>query len=259
MAPSRRSELLYSSDGGTAFFETDESLLASDTDTYQDIYQRTAGVTTQVSLGTINGNGEFDAEFTGASRDGTRVFFETRELLGNGDTDGNPRTTSTSDLPGSPTRVSKGTINGNGALNANFVGSSDDGTHVIFITDESLLAGDTDSSQDIYDRQPQASPTELSTGVINGNGANSAQRPGLVGRRSPGVLRHRRTAPRAAPPTHPGTLHPQHGRVDVPGLVGCDQRQPRERCPSGRQAPGSVPMCSSGPRAVHSLVLYWFV
>ena len=52
------------------------------------------GQTTLLSTGPTGGNGAFDASFTGASADGTRVFFGTEESLVSADTDA--ATTSTS-------------------------------------------------------------------------------------------------------------------------------------------------------------------
>jgi hypothetical protein len=43
--------------------------------------------TVRVSAGQINGNGVFGAEFTGASANGSRVFYESREKLARGDSD----------------------------------------------------------------------------------------------------------------------------------------------------------------------------
>ena len=48
--------------------------------------------------------------------------------------------------------VSTGPDGGNGAFNAVFRGASQDGTKVFFHTFESLVSGDTDSSQDVYER-----------------------------------------------------------------------------------------------------------
>ena len=47
-----------SGDGARAFFETPESLVAGDTDTAYDIYQRQGGTTTLISTGPTGGNGE---------------------------------------------------------------------------------------------------------------------------------------------------------------------------------------------------------
>jgi hypothetical protein len=135
-----------SSDGLKVFFTTVEQL-GGDTDATSDVYQRSGGATTLVSQGANTGG---PVTFDGTSSDGSRVFFDTDEQLVTGDTD------SSLDLyersSGLTTLVSQGAINGNGALNATFEGASSDGTKVFFQTDEQLVAGDTDSTTDIYER-----------------------------------------------------------------------------------------------------------
>ena len=78
-----------SSDGSRVFFETAEQLVAADTDSAKDLYERstTSGVTETklVSAGQINGNGSFPASFRGTY--GTQVFFHTGEQLVPDDTD----------------------------------------------------------------------------------------------------------------------------------------------------------------------------
>ena len=141
-----------SADGTRVFFTTSEKLTNEDnTDSSQDVYERSGGVTTLVSKGEINGDGAFDAVFRGASADGTRVFFITQEQLTTDDnTDSSFDTYERSG--GVTTLVSKGAINGNGAFTAFFRGASADGTRVFFTTDEKLTNDDnTDSSQDIYE------------------------------------------------------------------------------------------------------------
>ena len=76
-----------SADGSRVFFQTSEPLVATDTDTSRDIYLRENGVTSHLSQGSINGNGAFNATFSGASTDGSRVFLETDEPLAATDTD----------------------------------------------------------------------------------------------------------------------------------------------------------------------------
>ena len=67
-----------SDDGARAFFTTGESLVAGDSDSSADVYERVAGATSLVSTGTGGGNGAFDAMFAGASRDGTTAIFTDR-------------------------------------------------------------------------------------------------------------------------------------------------------------------------------------
>ena len=76
-----------SDDGQTAVFETTESLVASDTDTMQDVYARSAGTTTLVSTGPVGGNGSSHATFNGLSANGSKIFFSTDEPMVAADTD----------------------------------------------------------------------------------------------------------------------------------------------------------------------------
>jgi Ca2+-binding RTX toxin-like protein len=55
--------------------------VSADTDMSVDVYERSAGQATLVSTGSP-GNGAFDAEFVGASADGSRVFFQMIGLAG---------------------------------------------------------------------------------------------------------------------------------------------------------------------------------
>ncbi len=55
-----------SRDGSRVFFETDEQLLAADTDAETDVYERSAGTTSLVSTGPTGGNGAFFVAFGGS-------------------------------------------------------------------------------------------------------------------------------------------------------------------------------------------------
>jgi hypothetical protein len=167
-----------SSDGSAVFFITDEQLVGADTDTRLDVYKRAGGTTILISRGQVNGNGAFPAYFSGASSDGSRVFFNTQEQLVSGDTD------AVSDVyersGGTTTHISQGQINGNGAIGAGFSDALSDGSKVFFITDEQLTATDTDAYTDIYERAG-GTTTQISRGQINGNGAFSADFRGASG------------------------------------------------------------------------------
>lgn len=139
-----------SADGGHVFFETAESLLAADTDSETDVYERAGETTTLVSVGPDGGNGAWAAAYAGASDDGNHVFFETDEQLLSADTD------SSSDVyeraGETLTLVSVGPAGGNGPFGTPFTGVSADGSHVFFQTLESLLPTDTDTATDVYVR-----------------------------------------------------------------------------------------------------------
>ena len=175
-----------SGDGTRVFFETAESLAAGDTDTFVDVYERSGGTTTLVSTGTP-GNGSFDARFAGSSLDGTQVFFETREPLTGGDTD------TAFDVyqrtGGTTTLLSTGPAGGNGAIDAGFAGASLDGERVIIETAESLVASDTDTVNDVYERWLNTT-THISTGPSGGNAAIAVVLRRDIRRRPADLLRH---------------------------------------------------------------------
>jgi hypothetical protein len=165
-----------SSDGTKLWFSTEEALVAGDTDTLSDIYERAGGVTTQISVGPNGYNGEFVAGFKGASEDGSRIFMQTNEPLVASDTDddcgiGDVITGPCYDVyeysNGTTTLVSSG---GNGAFHVSYKGNSADGTRVFFRTEEKLSASDTDDEGDIYQRFGGGT-TLLTTGPAGGNGA----------------------------------------------------------------------------------------
>ena len=160
-----------SADGTRVVFETDEQLVAADSDVFYDVYQRAGGTTTLISTGPAGGNGSFDAGYREISADGAHVFFQTQEQLVSADTDAQ------SDVYGrsgsTTTLLSTGPAGGNGALPATFEGSSADGTRVFLSTSEALTAADTDTGRDIY-RRAGATTELVSAGPGGGNGAFDA-------------------------------------------------------------------------------------
>ena len=157
-----------SADATRVFITTAERLVSGDTDSSVDVYQRSGATTTLVSTGPAGGNGAAGASFEGTSRDGTKAFFSTTEHLVSADTDSNR---DVYEREGGTTRlVSTGPAGGNGAHDAEFRIVSDGGTRVLFETAERLVAGDTDSAVDVYERAGGAT-TLVSTGPTGGNGA----------------------------------------------------------------------------------------
>lgn len=157
-----------SQDGTHVFFRTKSALVATDTDSSSDVYDRSGGTTTLISTGPAGGNGAFDANFSGASVNGANVFFTTAERLVSTDVD------SSQDLyqrlGGATTLLSTGPVGGNGAFDAYFAGASTDGARVFFHTDEALTSGDTDSFQDVYERYA-GTTTLISSGSNGGQAA----------------------------------------------------------------------------------------
>jgi hypothetical protein len=156
-----------SADGARIFFQSSEQLVAADTDTRMDLYQRSGGTTTLLSTGPTGGNGAFNVSFSANTPDGARVFFRTSEQLVSSDTD------TTQDLyerfNGTTTLMSTGPAGGNGSFQVIFDGISQDGSKVFFDTAESLVSADTDSGwRDVYQRSG-GTTTLVSTGAL-GNG-----------------------------------------------------------------------------------------
>lgn len=184
----------YSSDGERIFFETYSRLTAADTDSQKDIYENAGGVTRLVSTGPAGGSGAQDVSFWGASEDGSGVFFATREALVAGDTDQCESGAGCMDVyehaGGTTTLLTTGPAGGNGAfhvcgpgafgscppLGLKYFDTSADGLRVFFHTREQLVAGDTDSSVDVYERSDSGT-TLVSTGSTGGSGSYDAQLP----------------------------------------------------------------------------------
>ncbi len=156
-----------SQDGTRVFFDTAESLVAADTDSSADTYERSGSTTTLLSTGPAGGNGSFDASFRGSSKDGSHVFIETAEHLVAADTDS---AIDVYDRSGGTTTLIS---TGNGSGDSLFEGTSDGGTRVFFTTTDQLSGSDTDSQRDAYERSSGTS-TLLSTGPNGGNGPNEA-------------------------------------------------------------------------------------
>jgi hypothetical protein len=160
-----------SADGSRVFFETDERLTSTDTDSNTDVYQRLSGTTTLISTGPSGGNGAADAVFAGASKDGAHAWFETNESLVAGDTDGKQDVYER--FGGSTSLVSTGPWGGSGSFDASFESGSADGSRVWIGTFEQLAPTDTDSYFDIYERAG-GTTTQVSLGPAGGNGSADA-------------------------------------------------------------------------------------
>jgi hypothetical protein len=162
-----------SPDGDVAFFETIESLVVSDSDSSQDVYQAASGTTTLVSAGEGGrGNLAFPASFEWVSQSGPQVvLFTTAERLTEGDGDSFQDVYSRS--AGVTTLLSTGPKGGSGEFSATFAEAADDASKVFFATVESLVVDDSDSTQDVYLRSGETT-TLVSDGQVGGNGAFSA-------------------------------------------------------------------------------------
>lgn len=144
-----------SADGSHAYFTTAEPLSNADTDSAVDIYSRDLGskTTTLVSRGGEGcapacGNGGQVPIYQGSSADGSRVFFSTDEPMVGADGD-KATDVYARDLPAGPTTlISGGTAQ---TETASFAAASADGAHVFFMTAESLVNEDGDTTNDVYE------------------------------------------------------------------------------------------------------------
>src|SRR5215211_5558290 len=139
-------------DGSRVFFQTVERLVTADTDDDVDVYQRSGGNTVLVSAPGAGAAGSpAEPLLDGASADGTKLFFSTAERMVGADTDDLRDVYERSG--GATTLVSAAGAGAVGpAAGAEFSGSSADGTKAFFVTGERLVAADTDTQGDIYER-----------------------------------------------------------------------------------------------------------
>jgi hypothetical protein len=157
-------------DGEAVLFETIEPLVAADTDSSQDVYQRTGGTTSLVSAGEAGkGNLAFAASFEWVSETGSgTVVFTTAEALTADDGDSFQDVYARSG--GTTTLLSTGPEGGDGDFSAIFADAAADGSKVFFATVEPLVEEDLDSSQDVYVRSGEDTLL-ISGGQIGGDGA----------------------------------------------------------------------------------------
>ena len=158
-----------SADGSSVYFLTAVQLVDADTDAAGDVYRRAGGQTTLVSVGLAGGNGALWA--TGGlgpnaiSADGSQMVFETAEQLVADDGDASQDVYVRAN--GATTLVSTGPAGGDGAFLARFDAASEDGSRVVFHTDEPLVPEDGNGESDLYLRA--AGQTTL----VSGDGENA--------------------------------------------------------------------------------------
>ncbi|MCC6765758.1 MAG: hypothetical protein IT293_13965 [Deltaproteobacteria bacterium] len=131
-----------STDGGRVVFATKQALLPADTDGAVDLYRR-EGVTLTLLSGS---GGDVAVTFAAISADALRVVFATTEVLLPADTD------LTTDVyvndGGTLALLTPGTAD----VHAVFKGAAADTERVFFRTAEPLVAEDTDTGIDVYER-----------------------------------------------------------------------------------------------------------
>ena len=150
-------------DGSHVFFQTDEPLVSADDDTFWDIYDRHAGTTDLVSVsqpGTVELR---DAQFSGVSDDGSRVFYTTNEQMTPDDDD--LSTDVYERFAGQTTLLAPGPA-GTPEFNngVDFRGASADGTKVFLASNLQLTDDDEDGSFDVF-QYVAGVLTRISTGT----------------------------------------------------------------------------------------------
>ncbi len=163
-----------SRDGLHAVFASPEPLVAEDTDTSYDLYERTGGQTRLVSTGPSSTGAPSSPRLGYAfpflytvSEDGSRIFFETEEQLVPEDQDALRDVYMREDAT-TTTLISTGPRDdGTGA--ASFDRATADGEKVLFSSFARLTAQDTDSLPDVYERV-RGKTRLVSIGPAGGNG-----------------------------------------------------------------------------------------
>ena len=163
-----------SADGTKVFFETEERLVAADTDSKTDVYVRelTPGGTTRLvsvaaaECGPSCGNGPAATTFVGATGGGEVALFVTTERMAAADQDSITDIYARDLASESTTMVSAGATAcspacGNENFAATVRGASADGSKAYFDTLESLDPADTDTALDVYSRTLPNGPTTL--------------------------------------------------------------------------------------------------
>jgi hypothetical protein len=149
-----------SANGSHVYFQTKEGLVAEDTDSAVDAYDRSGGAVSLISTGPQNANGPGAGRYQAASADGTRVVFSSPDALVPEDTD------SVIDLylrdGGTTTLLTPGTAQAPVALSRSDRGIfgiprtraavDREAERVLFATAESLLPADLDDQIDLYAR-----------------------------------------------------------------------------------------------------------
>lgn len=153
-------------DGSHVFFESNEQIAEADEDSSQDVYDWSgSGEPVLVSTGPDGGNGPDNATYAGSSADGSKVFFQTSEVL-DASADEDQALDVYERVGGTTTSlVSAGEPgHGNEDFPATFSWASADGSTVVFKTLEQLTESDGDEAVDVYKRAGGVT-TLVSTGA----------------------------------------------------------------------------------------------
>jgi hypothetical protein len=163
-----------SADGTSVWFNTRESLAASDDDTALDVYERApSGALTHITRDPTGPEANADAFYRGLSTDGRRFVFETTESLAATDTD--TEWDIYERLPdGTLIHVSDNPTGPDANVSATYNGMSGDGTRVLFKTPEAMTATDTDTTADVYMRLPSGALVHVTDDPLRADDAIEA-------------------------------------------------------------------------------------
>lgn len=156
----------HSADGANVWFESTEAMDGDGDGAVNDTFEGVPGGSPSILSGTASATA---VNFTGANPDGSHVFMTTTAALAGGDGDG------TIDLyetvnGGAPVLVSVGT-----PTTGLFIGTSDDGSKVFFVTNDAVdVVNDQDIQNDYYRRDNQTTTT-----IVTDNGTSGPAAPGL--------------------------------------------------------------------------------
>lgn len=155
-----------SADGAHVFFTTAESLLGTDTDGVNDIYEWSAGGPLQL-VTAAPCSADCGVTFDAVSANAEEVIFSTAAALSPEDEDEHEDVYRQTVGGGPPVLASRGEAScptcWNGAFDVSFNRASSDGSQVVFGTAEGVLAEDTDGEPDIYLRDLTTGSTSLIT------------------------------------------------------------------------------------------------
>ena len=150
-----------SEDGLHAYIKTYQPLIPEDVDGQYDIYERYGTTVRLVSTGVNFSNGEYEANFAGATPDGEHAYFETYEPID--PYDENLARDVYERVGANTFRVSTGPSEAGLYNDSSFTAVSADGSKVLFETAAGLVPEDTDEGGDVYQRAGGVT-TLISTG-----------------------------------------------------------------------------------------------
>jgi hypothetical protein len=158
-----------SPDGSRVFFDDSRALTAQDTDKCPDLYERSGGQTMLVGPNPAPPPPPIceSAAFGGVSRDGSHFFFVSGVELEPGDERGEDIY---QQVGASLTRLTTYTEPESCFDIPKFSDASSDGGTVLFETGVAVVPEDTDSTGDVYKREPDGSFTLVSRGTDGGTG-----------------------------------------------------------------------------------------